>query len=115
MVYPANMEDFESIIAFYNDVIERTADVREYARWQKGKHPTEKGIKAHIQEGSMYLYKEQDTLVGAMALTMYQGEVLMRERLWRQDRNGYILSSACARSAIRSSTCSVPMERRTVL
>ena len=74
MVYPANMEDFKSIIAFYDDVIERTADVQEYARWQKGKHPTEEGIKAYIQEGSMYLYKEQDTLVGAMALTMYQGE-----------------------------------------
>ena len=28
----------------------------------------------YIEEGSMYLYKEQGVIVGAMALTMYQGE-----------------------------------------
>ena len=74
MLYPANIEDYGSIIAFYDNVIERTADVREYARWQKGKHPKAEGIKAYVQEGSMYLHKELDTLVGVMAVTLYQGE-----------------------------------------
>ena len=74
MLYQANIEDYGSIIAFYDDVIERTADVREYARWQKGKHPKAEGIKAYVQEGSMYLHKELDTLVGVMAVTLYQGE-----------------------------------------
>ena len=68
MLYQANIEDYGSIIAFYDDVIERTADVREYARWQKGKHPKAEGIKAYVQEGSMYLHKELDTLVGVMAV-----------------------------------------------
>lgn len=45
-----------------------------YARWSKGKHPTEEGIKAYINEGSMYLYCERGVIVGAMAVTMYQGE-----------------------------------------
>lgn len=74
MLYQANIEEYDSIIAFYDDVIERTPDVRKYARWQKGKHPTADGIRAYIEEGSMYLYKEQGTIVGAMAVTMYQGE-----------------------------------------
>ena len=69
----ATLDDYASIIAFYDDVIERTPDVGKYARWQKGKHPTADGIKAYIKEGSMYLLKEQGIIVGAMAVTMYQG------------------------------------------
>ena len=51
-----------------------TLEMETYARWKKGQHPTEEGIKAYIEEGSMYLYKKNDTIVGAMAVTMYQGE-----------------------------------------
>ena len=70
----ATINDFESIIKFYDDVILRTPQMETYACWKKGQHPTEEGIKAYIEEGSMYLYKENDTIVGAMAVTMYQGE-----------------------------------------
>ena len=70
----ATINDFESIIKFYDDVILRTPAMETYARWKKGQHPTEESIKAYIEEGSMYLYKENDTIVGAMAVTMYQGE-----------------------------------------
>ncbi len=70
----ATINDFESIIEFYDDVILRTPEMETYARWKKGQHPTEEGIKAYIEEGCMYLYKENDTIVGAMAVTMYQGE-----------------------------------------
>lgn len=69
----ASLEDYDSIIAFYDDVIERTPEIEKHARWQHGKHPTADGIKSYVNEGYMYLYKEQDTIVGAMALTMYQG------------------------------------------
>ena len=70
----ASIADFRSVLSFYVDVTERTSDIERYARWQKGKHPTPEGIQAFIQEGSLYLYKEQDAIIGAMALTMYQGE-----------------------------------------
>lgn len=70
----ATIEDYESIIAFYDDVTDRTPDMEQYARWKKGLHPTHDGISAYIEEGSMYLYKENDAIVGAMAVTMYQGE-----------------------------------------
>ena len=70
----ATQQDFEPIIAFYDDVMERTPEIVTYARWSKGKHPTIEGIRAYINEGSMYLYRMQGAIVGAMAVTMYQGE-----------------------------------------
>jgi ribosomal protein S18 acetylase RimI-like enzyme len=70
----ARQNDFETIFAFYDDVTERTPEMGTYARWQKGKHPTEEGISAYINEGSMYIYRERGVIVGAMAVTMYQGE-----------------------------------------
>ena len=70
----ATQNDFDAIIAFYDDVTERTPEMATYARWSKGKHPTVEGIRAYINEGSMYLYRENDTIIGAMAVTMYQGE-----------------------------------------
>ena len=70
----ATIEEFESIIAFYDDVTKRTPNMERFARWQKRKHPTIDGIRAYIEEGSMYLQKENDAIVGAMAVTMYQGD-----------------------------------------
>ena len=70
----ATREDFDAIIAFYDDVIERTPAMATYARWSKGKHPTAEGIRAYIDEGCMYLYKANSIIVSAMAVTMYQGD-----------------------------------------
>ena len=67
-------EDLESVITFYDDVMKHTPEIGRFARWQKGKHPTTDGIRAYIEEGSMYVYKEDDAFVGAMALTLYQGK-----------------------------------------
>ena len=70
----ARQNDFDAIIAFYDDVTERTTEMATYARWSKGKHPTVAGIRAYINEGSMYLYRERGIIIGTMAVTMYQGE-----------------------------------------
>ena len=70
----ATQNDFDAIIAFYDDVTERTSEMATYARWSKGKHPTIEGIRAYINEGSMYLYRNNGKIVGAMAVTMYQSE-----------------------------------------
>ena len=70
----ATQQDFSDLIAFYDDVTAHTPDMALYARWSKGKHPTEEGIRAYINEGSMYLYREDGGIVGAMAVTMYQGK-----------------------------------------
>jgi len=67
----ATIDDFRAILAFYDYVTDRTPGIAAYAQWQKGKHPTAESIKAYIEKGSMYLY-EEDGIVGAVALTMYQ-------------------------------------------
>jgi len=69
----ATKDDLRAILAFYELVMDKTPGIEGYAHWQKGKHPTAESIQAYIQEGSMYLFKE-DGIVGAMALTMYQDE-----------------------------------------
>ena len=56
----ATQNDFDAIIAFYDDVTERTSEMATYARWSKGKHPT--------------IYRNNGKIVGAMAVTMYQSE-----------------------------------------
>jgi ribosomal protein S18 acetylase RimI-like enzyme len=70
----ATQNDFDAIIAFYDDVTERTLEMATYARWSKRKHPTVEGIRAYIDEGSLYLYRANSVIVGAMAVTMYQDE-----------------------------------------
>ena len=70
----ATQNDYDAIIALYDDVTERTPEMATYARWSKGKHPTVEGIKAYIDERSMFLYRANSVIVGAMAVTMYQGE-----------------------------------------
>lgn len=47
-LYQAQIEDFDAILAFYDDVIAHTPEISLYARWSKGKHPTEDGIKTYI-------------------------------------------------------------------
>ena len=70
----ATIADLDAVIAFYDDVIDRTPGIAGYARWAKGIHPTAEGLKALIEEGSLYLIREDDKIVGAVAVTMYQGE-----------------------------------------
>lgn len=70
----ATLSDYEAILAFYDDVIDRTPDIERYAWWHKGKHPTADGVRAYIEEGSMYLCRKDDAIAAVMALTMYQGE-----------------------------------------
>jgi ribosomal protein S18 acetylase RimI-like enzyme len=80
----ATVTDFESVLAFYEDVIERTPHIDIYARWSKGKHPTAAGIHAFIEEGSLYLFRVDDVIRGAIVITMYQGEDYHAIK-WAQD------------------------------
>ena len=66
--------DFEAMAAFYDDVIDRTPGIDRLAQWKKGFHPNERGLKAHLGEGNIYLYKDGKKILGAVALSMYQPE-----------------------------------------
>ena len=80
----ATLTDYESVLAFYEDVIERTPHIDIYARWSKGRHPTPAGIHTFIGEGSLYLHRIDDVILGAMVVTMYQGEDYHAIK-WAQD------------------------------
>ena len=80
----ASITDYESALAFYEDVIERTPHIDIYARWSKGRHPTSAGIHAFIEEGSLYLHRIDGVIVGAVVLTMYQGDDYYAIK-WAQD------------------------------
>ena len=40
ILFKATIENYESVIAFYNDVMERIPDIERFARWQEGKNAT---------------------------------------------------------------------------
>ena len=80
----ATLADFESVLAFYGDVMDRTPEIARYARWQKGKHPTSEGNKTFIEEGSLYLRREKGVIIGALVLSMHQGEEY-HAIAWSQD------------------------------
>lgn len=74
LLVKAQADDLNRIMAFYSDVIDRTPNMEKYARWMHGKHPAEQTIREYVETGSMYLYVKGETVLGAMAVTMLQGE-----------------------------------------
>ena len=53
LLQQASINDYESVMSFYDDMTEHTPGIERYARWQKGKHPTAEGIKTYILEDSL--------------------------------------------------------------
>lgn len=70
----AGMDDYAEIRAFYDDVILHTPGMKEHVQWKIGMHPTDDTIKQYIQKDSMYLCQNEGEIIGAMAVTMDQGE-----------------------------------------
>ena len=70
----ATSADLTAIQTFYAHVVSHTPDMPIYGRWKQGLYPTEEDFNKYIQGNSLFLYKEGETIVGAMAVTMFQGE-----------------------------------------
>ncbi len=70
----ARPEDYQKIRAFYDDIIDHTPDIQRYARWMHGTDPFDEGIRSYLNRGVMYLCLDDGCLIGAMAVTMGQGE-----------------------------------------
>ena len=70
----ATSADLAAIQTFYAHVVSHTPDMPIYGRWKQGLYPTEEDFTKYIQGHSLYLYQEGETIVGAMAVTMFQGE-----------------------------------------
>ena len=116
MLEKATPGDLEAVIAFYDEVIDNTPDIERHALWRKGAHPTAEGLASYIDEGCLYLYREEGSIIGAMALPMHQGAdyhaVCWRVRLpddqvaslhilgVRPDRQGTGVATAMVREAV---------------
>lgn len=70
----ATQNDYESVVNFYNDVIDRTPNISIYAQWRKGAHPTSEALREYINKGNLFVYKAGSNIIGAMVLTMCQSE-----------------------------------------
>lgn len=80
----ATMEDFDKLRLAYIDVINRTEDVMETTRWVYGQHPTDDMLRAYIEAGYMYIYKDNQRIVAMMAITPSKDDVY-HEIDWKQD------------------------------
>ena len=69
----ATMADLKAIDAFYDHVVCDTPSMQECGLWKKDLYPTRKEYEKYIAMEAMYLYKEGDEIVGAMAVTPSQG------------------------------------------
>ena len=69
----AIMKDLDDIKELYKKIVNETPDMEKYAKWIWSMHPTEKMIEDYVKDGSMYIYFNQEEIIGAMAVTMRQG------------------------------------------
>ncbi len=70
----AQQSDFDKVVSFYKYVIRETHEIEKYARWVYGQHPTDAIIQGYIEQKAMYILEEKQQIIGAMAVTLFQGE-----------------------------------------
>ena len=66
--------DFKAVRDNYIEVVKNTPRMEQYARWIYGMHPTDEMIRSYIDNGDMYILKEDDNLVGMIAIVMHQDD-----------------------------------------
>jgi ribosomal protein S18 acetylase RimI-like enzyme len=66
----ARIDDLNNVTNLYDEIIDQTKNIEVYARWKKGLYPTEKMIRDYIKMNALYILKEGNALIGAMAVTV---------------------------------------------
>ena len=67
------ISDIDSISKFYQYVSENTENMERFGKWIYGVHPTKKQIESYIKSGFMYFFEENGEILGAVAITPFQG------------------------------------------
>lgn len=78
----ANMGDFIKVRDAYLDIIEHSPNLKQYARWEYGKHPTDDAMIRFISAGNMYILMDSAEIAGVAAITPGQDEDY-RQVQWR--------------------------------
>jgi ribosomal protein S18 acetylase RimI-like enzyme len=69
----ATVQELKAAEELYRNIIAKTADLNQFARWQWNLHPSEEMIEEYMRTGAMYLFMDGGKTAGAMAVTMAQG------------------------------------------
>lgn len=67
------ISDIDRINKFYQYVCENTKNMERFGKWIYGLHPTKEQIKSYIESGFMYFFEGNGVIVGAVAITPFQG------------------------------------------
>ncbi len=68
-----SVSERDRICNFYRSVSENTENMDRFGRWIYGLHPTAEQIAAYIQSGFLYSFEESGEILGAVAITPFQG------------------------------------------
>ena len=80
----ANKADFTRVRDAYLEIIDHSPNLKQYARWEYGKHPTDEGLMKFIDDGNLFLLTDGASIAGVAAITPGQGEDY-RQVQWRVD------------------------------
>lgn len=80
----ANEADFTRVRDAYLEIIDHSPNLKQYARWEYGKHPTDEALMEFITAGTLYLLMDGADIAGVGAITPGQGEDY-RQVQWRVD------------------------------
>ncbi len=80
----AGKGDFARVRDAYLDIIDHSTDIKKYARWEYGRHPTDESLMEYIDAGDMYMLMDGAAIAGAAGITLYQGGEYHPVR-WRVD------------------------------
>lgn len=64
----ANICDLDKVIGFYDIAIEENNKSEINLRWQKNVHPSHKLIKTSIENKELFVYEENDEIIGALIM-----------------------------------------------
>lgn len=65
--------DADRISNFYQYVSESTKNMERFGKWIYGLHPTKEQIESYIKSGFMYSLEKSGEILGAVAITPFQG------------------------------------------
>ena len=80
----ANAGDFIRVRDAYLDIIDHSPNLKQYARWEYGKHPTDEALMGFIGAGNLFLLMDGADIAGVAAITPGQGAEYHRVQ-WRVD------------------------------
>ena len=67
------ISDMDRISKFYQYVSENTKNMERFGKWIYGLHPTKEQIESYIKSGFMYSFEKGSEILGAVAITPFQG------------------------------------------